>query len=163
MRMYCWNPKNQPNKMRMTPQHIHTIPTSCAISPTIPPCFIFSRFCSTEMNSVQEIIFHKQRPPRLSCHLKVYIRYVCELCRFVLWKWARGLAASLGNLLLHHFCCKKLIVFKDGAATSHVRRESVFCGYQRDFLVNWLLPFYLTVKCGKMILPPLKRSMRMRY
>ena len=23
--------KNQPNKMAMTPQHIHTIPTSCAI------------------------------------------------------------------------------------------------------------------------------------
>ena len=31
--------KNQPNKMGMTPQHIHTIPTSCAILPTI--CFVF--------------------------------------------------------------------------------------------------------------------------
>ena len=27
--------KNQPNKMGMTPQHIHTIPTSCAILPTV--------------------------------------------------------------------------------------------------------------------------------
>ena len=27
--------KNQPNKMGTTPQHIHTIPTSCAILPTI--------------------------------------------------------------------------------------------------------------------------------
>ena len=27
--------KNQPNKMGMTPQHFHTIPTSCAILPTM--------------------------------------------------------------------------------------------------------------------------------
>ena len=27
--------KTQPNKMGMTPQHIHTIPTSCAILPTM--------------------------------------------------------------------------------------------------------------------------------
>ena len=27
--------KNQPNKMGTTPQHIHTIPTSCAILPTM--------------------------------------------------------------------------------------------------------------------------------
>ena len=27
--------KNQPNKMGMTPQHIYTIPTSCAILPTM--------------------------------------------------------------------------------------------------------------------------------
>ena len=27
--------KNQPNKMRMTPQHIHTVPTSCQL------CFVF--------------------------------------------------------------------------------------------------------------------------
>ena len=27
--------KNQPNKMGMTPQHIHTIPTYCAILPTM--------------------------------------------------------------------------------------------------------------------------------
>ena len=27
--------KNQPNKMGKTPQHIHTIPTSCAILPTM--------------------------------------------------------------------------------------------------------------------------------
>ena len=27
--------KNQPNKMGTTPQHIHTIPTSCAILPTL--------------------------------------------------------------------------------------------------------------------------------
>ena len=27
--------KNQPNKMGMTPQHIHTTPTSCAILPTM--------------------------------------------------------------------------------------------------------------------------------
>ena len=27
--------ENQPNKMGMTPQHIHTIPTSCAILPTM--------------------------------------------------------------------------------------------------------------------------------
>ena len=27
--------KNQPNKMGTTPQHIHTIPTSCAILPTV--------------------------------------------------------------------------------------------------------------------------------
>ena len=27
--------KKQPNKMRMTPQHIHTIPTSCAILSTV--------------------------------------------------------------------------------------------------------------------------------
>ena len=29
--------KNQPNKMRTTPQHIHTISTSCAILPTMHP------------------------------------------------------------------------------------------------------------------------------
>ena len=29
--------KNQPNKMGMTPQHIHTIPTSCDILPTMHP------------------------------------------------------------------------------------------------------------------------------
>ena len=29
--------KNQPNKMQTTPQHIHTIPTSCAILPTMHP------------------------------------------------------------------------------------------------------------------------------
>ena len=27
--------KNQPNKMQTTPQHIHTIPTSCGILPTM--------------------------------------------------------------------------------------------------------------------------------
>ena len=78
MRMYCWNPKNQPNKMRMTPQHIHTIPTSCAISPTIPPCFIFSRFCSTEMNSVREINnAHRDYPATLKFTLGTYVNYAC--------------------------------------------------------------------------------------
>ena len=28
--------KTQPNKMGTTPQHFHTIPTSCAILPTMP-------------------------------------------------------------------------------------------------------------------------------
>ena len=37
---------------------------------TAPPCFVFSRLCCTGMNPVQEILFHKPRPPGLSCHLK---------------------------------------------------------------------------------------------
>ena len=32
--------KNKPNKMRTTPQHIHTIPTSCAILPTMLCVFV---------------------------------------------------------------------------------------------------------------------------
>ena len=34
--------KNQPNKMGTTPQHIHTIPTSCAILPTMHNIKLFT-------------------------------------------------------------------------------------------------------------------------
>ena len=42
-RMQGWNPKNQPNQMGMTPQHFHTIPTSCAI---LPPLIYIIMFVS---------------------------------------------------------------------------------------------------------------------
>ena len=48
--------KNQPNKMGTTPQHIHTIPTSCAILPTMRNKKLFTH--SLNEHSTQHCSLH---------------------------------------------------------------------------------------------------------
>ena len=40
--MWVWNLQNQPTRMEITPQHLHTIPTSSTILlPLTQICFVF--------------------------------------------------------------------------------------------------------------------------
>ena len=68
--------KNQPNKMGMTPQHIHTIPTSCSILPTMHNKKLFTH--SLNEHGTQHCSLHSLPHKRQSTSAR-FINFATQL------------------------------------------------------------------------------------